>query len=62
MEIETRKIYSGYPISVGYQTNGDGEAINTKVLSLMIGRMIMERVTKARRLIQFRTNLISKVA
>ena len=49
-------------MTVGYLTNGDGEANNTEVLSLVFGRMIMERVTGARRLIQFWTNLISKVA
>lgn len=39
------------------------ESKNTKVLSFVIGRMITERrVSGARRLIQFRTNLRSKLA
>lgn len=45
-----------------YLTNGDGGANNTKVLSIVIGKMVMERVSGARILIQIRANLMSKVA
>lgn len=39
------------------------ESKNTKVLSFVIGRMITERrISGARRLTQFRTNLRSKLA
>lgn len=50
-------------ITIEYLTNRDGGANNTEVLSLVIMVMVMERrVSGAKRLIQFRTTLTSKMA